>query len=257
MYHKVSFLGCKRSGKTSLALRMVHDVFNASSDSTTSAGYLGNSLRAKGQGQVLRLWDTVGQGSGDTLDEIVNRSVCDAQVLLTVYDVTDIESFAAVETMVRHVLAKRQDMPIIVVGNKADGLGRMVLEVDGQGLAAKLGAFFVETSAKTGGGLTHLEELILDILEDPDFDPPCQCWLPDLVLTVTAFSADSGHVSVVCTSISGSVAAKLHLDRPVTLDCLRQMLAQKVGLPRTRLKLVLPSGELLERTAALCSLLDC
>lgn len=42
---------------------------------------------------------------------------------------------------------------IAVVGNQSDKKGRMIEENDGKSFANKHGAFFFETSAKTGTGL--------------------------------------------------------------------------------------------------------
>lgn len=171
-------------------------------------------------------------------------------MLLAVYDVTEADSLAALETMVAYVRIKRPDMPIIVVGNKAGELEQVAPIQNGPDLAETLGAFFVETSARTGKGIARLEDLILDILEDPNFDPPCQPWLPELVLTFHAQKDQSERICMTFNSMSGNVAAELRLDQMISFDCLRKTLAAKVGLPRTRVRIVLPNGKLMQASTS-------
>lgn len=145
--------------------------------------------------------------------------------------------------MITQVRAQRPDMPVIMAGNKADQAGRRVFEAEGAALAEELDVFFTETSAKTGEGVERLENLALDIVWDPSFDP-LGSRLPHLVLTLSAYYDTSGQVPVTCTTLSGTVLASLQLTQLVTLGCLHLMLVELFEMPRTRLKMALPSGEL-------------
>jgi hypothetical protein len=220
---------------------MVSDVFTTDIEPTSGPSYLGTSFRTREQGVHLKLCDTAEQ---EWFDLASTTHTFDTQVVVIVYDATDRDSFAGVSRMIAQVRTQRPDMPMIMVANKVDDvLQQRVSQDEGERLAEELDVFYTETSAKEGRGIERVEDLILDIVWDPSFKPLC-LKLPDLVLTLGACSDASGHFLVTCTSMAGNVLATLNLTQPVTLSCLQQTLVERLDLPRTRLKMVLPNGEL-------------
>lgn len=86
------------------------------------------------------------------------------QCFLVVYSVTSRSSFEEVTAIVEqiHRVKDSDDVPVMVVGNKVDlHSSRQVTTEEGGSLANKLGAGFVETSAKTR---VNVEEAFYDLV---------------------------------------------------------------------------------------------
>jgi len=254
--YKVALLGTQRSGKTATALRMVSDTFDIDYEPTATTGHLGVSCWAREQGVLLQVWDTAGQ---DNFENSCTFAAQNCDVVVIVYDVTDKESFDAINGMVAEVRAKRQDTPIVLLGNKIDEQERRVLEEDCEALAEGLDTYFAEASAKTGHGFENLEDLILEILWDPSFDPRSSK-LPDLVLTLNAQVREAEEVFVQCINLAGNITAAVHVSLEEALGFLHPLLGELIDIPRRRLKLILPIGKMLQRVDAekpVSSLLAC
>jgi small GTP-binding protein len=97
----------------------------------------------------IQLWDTAGQ---EVYRSITQTYYHDADCAFVVYDITDRESFLAVESWIEDV--KRIGPPIclvVLVGNKVDRVGRRdVSTAQVDELVAKHAIMAFETSAKTG-----------------------------------------------------------------------------------------------------------
>jgi small GTP-binding protein len=237
--HKVALLGRARSGKTAIALRMVSGIFGDAYEPTDTAGFLGVSKDAREQGVLLQLWDTVGFGSLDS-------SAGDSEVYLVIYDVTDVASFHAAADIAKEARDGSPETPIVLVGSKSDAPDRQVLEDDGKAMAANLDAYFAEVSAKTGAGIEDLEDLVLEVLWDRSFTPETSRQ-PDLVLTLSADNEDSASTLVNCISMAGTTMASLLVTDEDTVGKMRLQLLDTMAIPRRRLKMVLPCGDLLKR----------
>lgn len=101
----------------------------------------------------LQLWDTKGQERFRSLAAAIYRG---AHGVVVVYDVTNAKSFEAVEGWYQEATryASRANIPVLLVGNKADEAARrQVTTMQGEELASRLGMTFVETSAKTAKGV--------------------------------------------------------------------------------------------------------
>lgn len=158
---KVVLLGEGRVGKTSLALRFVHNTFNHSQQATLQAAFLTKQISACGQQVELAIWDTAGQERFHALGPIYYR---DAQAALLVYDITDVDSFKRVQTWVQEL--KQMVGPSIVIAiaaNKQDlQKQQTVTSVQSESYAASIDALHVGTSAKTGEGLVEIFQAIAD-----------------------------------------------------------------------------------------------
>lgn len=158
---KIVLLGEGRVGKTSLALRFVHNTFNHSQQATYQASFLSKQVTAGGKEVELAIWDTAGQERFHALGPIYYR---DAQAALLVYDITDADSFTRVQTWVQEL--KQMVGPSIVIAiaaNKQDmSKQQVVSSAESQAYAASINALHFGTSAKTGSGLQDLFQAITD-----------------------------------------------------------------------------------------------
>ena len=110
----------------------------------------------------LQIWDTAGQEKFRCITKNFYR---DAQGLLIVFDLNDIESFKNVETWLRnldHELGSDAKVVKYLVGNKLD-LPRKILEKDAMELATKYSIPYHETSAKTG---LKIEDMFTALAKD-------------------------------------------------------------------------------------------
>lgn len=152
-------LGDGRVGKTSLALRYVHNVFSEKQMATIQASFLTKRLTVDGQVVSLCIWDTAGQERFHALGPIYYR---DADAALLVYDLLDKDSFDRVQSWVRE-LKKMASKNIVlsIAGNKSDMAKSLHGNMqDAEMYAESIGATHFVTSAKLNAGI---EETFMDI----------------------------------------------------------------------------------------------
>merc|ERR1711934_953468 len=159
---KVVLLGDMGVGKSSIALRLVHDQFNANSVTTVGAVCWTKSVSTVNGPVKLQLWDTAGQERYHALAPLYYRG---ASVAVVVYDITRKETFNTLKQWVSELrMQGPANILIAVVGNKkdvcdADEKKREVEAEMGQGFATEIGGIFAETSAKnSAGGIAELFE---------------------------------------------------------------------------------------------------
>lgn len=133
-------------GKTNLLSRYVFNTFDINSKSTIGVEFYSKQVSWRGKRISVQLFDTVGQEKF--------RSVCsnyfrNADGVVLVYDVTHFDTFTKL-TAWRTLIGQtaKQDIPILLVGNKTDLKEQRRVTVDeGQKTAQKYSYFFMETSA--------------------------------------------------------------------------------------------------------------
>jgi small GTP-binding protein len=119
----------------------------------------------------IQLWDTAGQEVYRSITQTYYR---DAHCAFVVYDLTDSESFAAVEGWIEDV---RRICPphcqIVLVGNKVDCVNRRDVDaVAVEELVLKEGILSFEASAKTGDNVqTLFKKSIEAVLDRRSVDP--------------------------------------------------------------------------------------
>merc|ERR1712093_461755 len=153
---KVVLLGDMGVGKSSIALRLVHNQFNANSVTTVGAVCWTKSVSTSSGPVKLQLWDTAGQERYHALAPLYYRG---ASVAVVVYDITRRETFGTLKDWVRELkLQGPANILIAVVGNKADLVdARQVDESQGREFAKEINGLFAETSAKDHeGGIGEL-----------------------------------------------------------------------------------------------------
>ena len=92
----------------------------------------------------------------------------DSNAVLFVYDVCDLKTFEGVEYFWNDYhdhQSSASNVVTVLVGNKTDKVrDRLISTEQGADLAKKLGALFLETSAKTGENISTLFDLIAEKL---------------------------------------------------------------------------------------------
>lgn len=152
---KLCLLGDSGVGKSSIALRFVHDSFKPAMESTIGASFLTKTIHVDDRIYKYQIWDTAGQEKYRALAPMYYRG---AAAAIVVYDITSESSFTMLKTWISE-LRKHGPVNIVlaIAGNKLD-LGDLK-EVDSkvaQAYAESVGALFVETSAKTAINIAAL-----------------------------------------------------------------------------------------------------
>jgi len=143
---KVLVVGDAAVGKTSLLVRYVKGIFNPSYILTIGVAFFVQDVVVGDRVLRLQIWDTGGQERFGPIRRMYYRG---AKGVLLVYDKSNPETFEHLDYWLKEVERGCSDVPIILVGNKAD-LPEAVTPNQGQEFASKHSLAFVETSAKTG-----------------------------------------------------------------------------------------------------------
>ena len=121
----------------------------------------------------VQIWDTAGQERYNTLTESYYKK---AFGIMLVYDTTDPESFASVNSWLKSIKEKGNAVvEVILVGNKTDLIDkRQIPTADGKKLAAEHKIPFIEASARDGDNVIKaFGRLIEKILKNKDLVKYC------------------------------------------------------------------------------------
>lgn len=145
---KVVLLGDTSVGKTSIVNIVQSGEFVPDQTSTVGACFHIKRITVNGTVVKMHIWDTAGQERFRSLAPMYYR---DAQYAVLVYSITSSESFDAIDRWYNGLKTDCAEMPgVILVGNKTDlEDSRTVSSEAGANMAQKIGADFLETSAKT------------------------------------------------------------------------------------------------------------
>ena len=147
---KVVVVGDSDTGKTAITQTFCNpetDIDKLSS--TVGVAFESTCVTVDDQQVKLTIWDTAGQERFKSLCASYYRG---ARVILVVYDVTNKQSFDNIQTWIEEAKAKSivDGAVFVIVGNKIDlSEERTVSREQGEDLAQKIHAIFVETSART------------------------------------------------------------------------------------------------------------
>lgn len=150
---KLVLIGDSGVGKSCLMTRFVEDHFSDVHISTIGVDFKTVTTMVDGKIVKLHVWDTAGQERFANVTTHYYRN-CDGAIV--VYDVTNKDSFDAVDNWVDAVEAANGDgaVTLLFVGNKNDLADeRQVSRKDGQLMAQRFSAPFIETSAKSSANV--------------------------------------------------------------------------------------------------------
>ncbi|KAL0215969.1 hypothetical protein P9112_008153 [Eukaryota sp. TZLM1-RC] len=145
--YQVVVVGSGGVGKSALSARFVLGKFLERYDPTIEDSYR-KAVDVDGSALRLEIMDTAGQ---DEYDSIREQYLQGGNGFLLVYAIDSQESFDKAVSLRDQILSlqNRQDVPIVLVGNKCDlEDARAVTNDEGKLLAEKFGCEFFETSAK-------------------------------------------------------------------------------------------------------------
>ena len=164
---KVITLGNSAVGKTSFLMKYIDNSFTLTYTTTLGIDFKQKKIKLKdGRDVRLRIFDTAGQ---ERFKAVSVSFIKKADGVILIYDISDIESFEAVENWIKSIREiGKEKLPIILVGNKCDLSDdkRKVSLKEGQDKASEFNIPFYETSCKEGINIKEVfEKLIDDIIE--------------------------------------------------------------------------------------------
>jgi small GTP-binding protein len=128
------------------------------------------TLNINNQEIKLKIWDTAGQ---ERFRNITTQYYKGADGIVLIYDVTDDASYEKIRDWMEQILSntKREDIGLVLLGNKCDMEPRAVTEEQGNKMAEELKVSYFETSALTGQGINEaFNELTRDIMKRKGVD---------------------------------------------------------------------------------------
>ena len=158
---KIAMIGESGVGKTSIISRYVSNSFVVEAAPTKGASFKTKILKTPDEGSAIKLmiWDTAGQEVYRSLAAYYYRN---ADVVVIVYDITNVNSFEAIDYWIKEVRDKGlSECLVAIVGNKCDSVAeeKVTLE-EAKAKATANDATFHIVSAKEN---INVSEAFLDI----------------------------------------------------------------------------------------------
>lgn len=159
--YRIVVVGSGGVGKSALTVRFIQGNFVEKYDPTIEDSYR-KQVDIDGVACMLDIMDTAGQEEYSALRDQYMKT---GQGFVLVYSITSQPSFEAAQklrTQILRIKEESQDIPIMLVANKADlEEERTVSKEDGKGTASKYSAGFLEVSAKTN---TNVSEVFFELV---------------------------------------------------------------------------------------------
>ena len=150
-------------GKTSLARRFVHTIFDDAYHTTIGVKIDQKDLESNGQQVRLMIWDIEGQ---DALQKVRTSFLRGSNGILYVADRTRRVTLETVVELRQQVRDNVGDLPSVLVLNKADLKDDWDVDENAEAMLRQDGWILVDSSAKRGTGVEEAFRLIADkILE--------------------------------------------------------------------------------------------
>ena len=163
-------IGDATVGKTSILSRFANNSFNSNYLATVGLDFFTKDEIFDDTIIRIKIWDTAGQERYKSLTKGFFRN---AQGIIIVYDVTNIESFNNlkywIQSFQNNIDLEQNDVPAIIIGNKIDLPEREVEKINGEKFAIGEKYEYFETSAKSGEGVNEaIRFLVSKIFENPN-----------------------------------------------------------------------------------------
>ena len=155
---KITLLGEARVGKTSLILRFVKDYFSEDLKSTIGTNFMIKKVQVDDKIVQLLIYDI---GAQKIFTSMRAKYFQGSNASIAVFDLTNLETLRALPEWITSVREVCGNIPVAMVGNKADLTGERAVTVsDSESLAQRYTCMYVETSAKTGDNVEKVFEQI-------------------------------------------------------------------------------------------------
>ena len=162
---KILTIGESGVGKTCILRRFVEDKFLKNHLATIGIDFKTKTVKIKNKDIKLKIWDTAGE---ERFRNITTQYYKGADGIVLVYDVTDGSSFEKIKDWMDQIISNttRDNIGLVLLGNKCDFEERVITEEQGKKLAEELKISYFETSALNGQGINEaFEQLTLDIMK--------------------------------------------------------------------------------------------
>ena len=162
---KILTIGESGVGKTCILRRFVENKFLKNHLATIGIDFKTKTLNINNQEIKLKIWDTAGQ---ERFRNITTQYYKGADGIVLVYDVTEESSYDKIRDWMEQILynTQRDDIGLVLLGNKCDMEPRTVTEEQGNKMAEELKISYFETSALNGQGIKEaFEQLTRDIMK--------------------------------------------------------------------------------------------
>ena len=162
---KILTIGESGVGKTCVLRRFVENKFLKNHLATIGIDFKTKTLNINNREIKLKIWDTAGQ---ERFRNITTQYYKGADGIVLVYDVTDDGSFEKIRDWMAQIQsnAQRDELGLVLLGNKCDIEPRVVTEEQGTKMAEELKVSYFETSALNGQGINEaFEQLARDIMK--------------------------------------------------------------------------------------------
>ena len=163
---KILTLGEGGVGKTAILKRYVENKFEKHHLATIGIDYQSKTIKIKNKEIKLKIWDTAGQ---ERYKNIASQLYKGADGIMLVYDITNDYSFSKITDWMEQINnnLSKNDIGIVLIGNKSDIEDRMIDKEKGEEKAKEYGIEFYETSALNGNGINEaFEGLAKQILKN-------------------------------------------------------------------------------------------
>ncbi|MEX2707348.1 MAG: ArgE/DapE family deacylase [Candidatus Freyrarchaeum guaymaensis] len=145
---KIVCIGDGGVGKTSLIVRLTENRFSEDYKMTLGTSFAAHTMNVDDNVVTLQIWDLGGQPSFSHLRSFFYAG---SKGGVIVFDLTDLKSFQNVPMWQKELFSVCGEVPVVIIGNKNDlASERVVSREEAERLARRLGAPYIETSAKTG-----------------------------------------------------------------------------------------------------------
>ena len=162
---KILTIGESGVGKTCVLRRFVENKFLKNHLATIGIDFKTKTLNINNKEIKLKIWDTAGQ---ERFRNITTQYYKGADGIVLVYDVTDDGSFEKIRDWMAQIQsnAQRDELGLVLLGNKCDIEPRVVTEEQGTKMAEEVKVSYFETSALNGQGINEaFEQLARDIMK--------------------------------------------------------------------------------------------
>ena len=165
---KITLLGEKNVGKTSLVYRYIENKFRDSYKATLGVNLLKKDMDVDGKGVSVQIWDLGGQESFRSLRKLYLEGANGAFVM---FDLTDRKTFDKLNEWIESFKEARGEQPMVLIGNKSDLENqRKITDMEASNYAKDNNMELILTSAKTGQNVEEafirLTKRILDIISN-------------------------------------------------------------------------------------------